>query len=182
MRFVETGLSGSWLVDPQPVADERGSFMRTFCEKEFASHGLATRFVQHSQSLSSRRGTLRGMHFQEAPYAEVKLVSCVRGAIYDVIVDLRPSSPTLHRWVGIELTPENRRQVYVPAGFAHGFQTLKDDTLVSYLISQFYTPEASAGVRYDDPAFGIDWPLAPTAMSEKDRAWPLLKSPVFGQA
>lgn len=182
MRFVETGLSGSWLVDPQPVADERGSFMRTFCEKEFASHGLATRFVQHSQSHSSRRGTLRGMHFQVAPYAEVKLVSCVRGAIYDVIVDLRPSSPTLHRWVGIELTPENRRQVYVPAGFAHGFQTLRYDTLVSYLISQSYTPEASAGVRYDDPAFGIDWPLAPTAISEKDRAWPLLNSRVLGQA
>lgn len=179
MRFIQTKLNGAWLVEPDPVVDERGSFARTFCEKEFENHGMETRFVQHSQSHSSRRGTLRGMHFQQAPYSEVKLVSCIAGAIYDVIVDMRPFSPTLHQWIGFELSPQNRRQVYVPEGFAHGFQTLSDDAVVSYMISQFYTPHASTGVKFDDPVFAIDWPLEPTAMSDRDREWPLLKNRVL---
>jgi len=120
------------------------------------------------------RGTLRGMHFQLAPHAEVKVVSCLRGAMFDVIIDLRPESPTYRRWIGVELTAHNQRQLYIPAGFAHGFQTLADDTVTNYLISEFYVPQASVGVRFDDPAFGITWPMAPTTMSDKDRAWPLL--------
>ncbi|WP_269930489.1 dTDP-4-dehydrorhamnose 3,5-epimerase [Aminobacter sp. HY435] len=180
MLFVEAGLSGAWLVMPEPVRDERGSFMRTFCEREFAEMGLESRFVQNSQSQSLAKGTLRGMHFQVEPHAEVKLVCCIQGAVYDVIVDMRPSSPTRFKWVGFELTPENHRQIYVPAGFAHGFQTLTDDAVVSYMISQFYAPQASVGVRYDDPAFGIDWPFEPTAMSDRDRNWPAVGRRVFG--
>jgi dTDP-4-dehydrorhamnose 3,5-epimerase len=180
VRFLETKLSGAWLIEPEPIVDERGSFTRTFCANEFGDRGLETRFVQNSQSENLFKGTLRGMHFQLAPHAEVKLVSCIRGAIYDVIVDMRPSSPSRYKWVGYELTPENRRQLYVPAGFAHGFQTLTDDTVVSYLISEFYTPQASFGVRYDDPAFGIAWPMVPTAMSEKDHNWPLIQDVVSG--
>ena len=179
MRFVETELSGAWLVESEPVADERGRFMRTFCEKEIADIGLPTRFVQHSQSHSVRKGTLRGMHFQIAPYAEVKLVSCIRGGIFDVIIDMRAASATRHKWVGFELTPDNRRQVYVPAGFAHGFQTLTDDAVVSYMISQFYAPQASVGLRYDDPVFAIEWPSTPTALSERDRNWPLSTGRAF---
>jgi dTDP-4-dehydrorhamnose 3,5-epimerase len=179
MRFTETELKGAWLIEPTPTWDDRGSFTRTFCEKEFADCSLATRFVQHSHSHSVRKGTLRGMHFQEAPFGEVKLVSCIQGAMFDVIIDLRSGSPTRHKWLGFELTPGNQHQLYIPAGFAHGFQTLTDDTIVSYLISQFYTPHASYGVRYDDPVFAIDWPMQPAAMSEKDRSWPLLGERVY---
>jgi len=175
MQFTETELKGVWLIEPTPVVDDRGSFTRLFCEKEMADCGLATRFVQHSRAHSVKRGTLRGLHFQEDPYAEVKLVSCVRGAIFDVVVDMRANSPTRHQWLGFELTPANMRQVYIPAGFAHGLQTLMDDTEVSYLISQFYTPHASTGVPYNDPAFSINGPLMPTAMSERDMTWPLIK-------
>ena len=140
MQFTETELKGVWLIEPTPVIDDRGSFTRLFCEKEMADCGLATRFVQHSRARSVRKGTLRGLHYQEDPYTEVKLVSCVRGAIFDVVVDLRPNSPTRYNWLAFELTPENMKQVYIPAGFAHGLQTLTDDAEVSYLISQFYTP------------------------------------------
>ena len=174
MQFTETELAGVWVIDPMPVVDSRGSFARVFCEKEMADHGLATRFVQHSRSQSIRKGTLRGLHFQEQPYTEVKLVTCVRGAIFDVVLDLRPDSPTRHRWLSFELTPENMKLVYIPAGFAHGFQTLTDNVEISYMISQFYAPDASTGVRHDDPRFSIDWPLTPTEMSQKDRAWPLV--------
>jgi dTDP-4-dehydrorhamnose 3,5-epimerase len=174
VRFTETELSGAWLIESDPVLDDRGSFSRTFCEKEFADSNLATRFVQHSRSHSARKGTLRGMHYQDAPFREVKIVTCIRGAVFDVIIDLRPGSPTRNKWLGFELTPENNRQIYIPIGFAHGFQTLTDDAVVSYLISQFYTPQASVGVRYNDPAFSINWPLMPVAMSEKDRTWPML--------
>jgi dTDP-4-dehydrorhamnose 3,5-epimerase len=174
VQFTETELSGVWLIEPRPILDDRGSFTRIFCEKELADCGLATRFVQHSRSHSAQKGTLRGMHYQQEPYGEVKIVSCIRGAIYDVVIDLRPASPSRHRWIGFELTPQNMRQVYIPAGFAHGFQALTDNAEVSYLISQFYTPHASTGVRYNDPAFSINWPLMPTAISDKDRAWQLL--------
>ncbi|UCI29366.1 dTDP-4-dehydrorhamnose 3,5-epimerase [Mesorhizobium sp. B4-1-4] len=182
MQFTETELKGVWLIEPTSVIDDRGSFTRLFCEKEMADFGLATRFVQHSRAHSVKKGTLRGLHFQEEPYAEVKLVSCVRGVIFDVVVDMRPNSPTRYQWLSCELTPANMRQIYIPAGCAHGLQTLTDDTEVSYLISQFYTPHASTGLRYNDPVFSISWPLMPTAMSERDRTWPLLKQRTAGGA
>lgn len=172
MNFLPTDLEGARLIDLTPNRDARGFFARTFCEREFAEAGLHARFVQHSTSHTLRKGALRGMHFQRAPHAEIKLVSCLRGAIYDVIVDLRPTSPTFKRWQGFELSEENRRQLYIPEGFAHGFQTLADNCEVHYLISAFYAPEAAGGLRYDDPAFAIDWPLSVTDIADKDRAWP----------
>ncbi|HEY7670150.1 MAG TPA: dTDP-4-dehydrorhamnose 3,5-epimerase [Hyphomicrobium sp.] len=171
MRFVKTIFADAWLLEPEPIHDERGYFARTFCARAFAERGLATRFVQHSRSYSAKKGTLRGMHYQIAPHVEVKLVSCVAGAIYDVIVDLRPSSPTYRVWQGFELSAENRRQLYVPARFAHGFQTLTDGAELNYLISAFYEPTASTGISYDDPTIGIRWPLPVTVISERDRAW-----------
>jgi len=175
MRFTETRLHGVWLIEPTPMFDDRGSFTRLFCEREMAALGLETRFVQHSRSHSARKGTLRGLHFQREPHAEVKIVSCVRGSIFDIVVDLRPHSPTRYQWEGFELTHDNMMQVYIPPGFAHGLQTLTDDAEVSYLISQFYEPQASTGVRYDDPAFSINWPRVPAAVSEKDKSWPLIR-------
>lgn len=172
MRFLETDLDGARLIAPEPAQDERGSFSRTFCVREFADHGLEANFVQHSLSCSARRGTVRGMHFQKAPHGEVKVVECARGAIWDAIIDLRPHSPTFRRWQAFELNDENRRLLYVPEGFAHGFQTLSDDAEVRYLISAFYEPSAASGLRYDDPAFGISWPLPVTSMSPKDKLWP----------
>jgi dTDP-4-dehydrorhamnose 3,5-epimerase len=172
MRFVQTRLRDAWLIEPIPTGDSRGFFARTFCVREFSDHGLETIFVQHSRSYTTKRGTLRGMHFQRTPHAETKVVTCLEGAIWDVIIDLRPSSSTYRRWQGFELTSENRRQLYVPRGFAHGFQTLRDDAEVGYLISEFYVPAAADGVRYDDPAFAVDWPLAATVISEKDTTWP----------
>jgi dTDP-4-dehydrorhamnose 3,5-epimerase len=164
-------LQDARLVTLELKGDSRGAFARAFCEKEFAAHGLTARFVQHSRSISTRRGTLRGMHFQHAPHEETKLVSCVKGGIWDVIIDLRPDSPTFRHWQGFELTAGNRDQLYVPQGFAHGFQTLSDDTEVHYLISAFYEADAAGGVRYDDPAFGIDWPLPVSVIADKDRNW-----------
>ncbi len=172
MQFRPTKLAGVRLIELEPARDERGFFARTFCAEEFAAAGLETRFVQHSLSHTARAGSVRGMHFQHPPHQEVKLLHCVRGAIHDVLIDLRPRSPTYLQWEGYELTPENRRQLYVPAGLAHGFQTLAPDTEVAYLISAFYAPAASAGVRHDDPAFAIAWPLPVADISAKDRAWP----------
>jgi dTDP-4-dehydrorhamnose 3,5-epimerase len=170
--FQPTELQDAWLIKLELKGDARGAFARTFCEDEFGRQGLATRFVQHSRSISATRGTLRGMHFQRAPHEEVKLVSCLKGAIWDVIIDLRPHSPTFRRWQGFELTAGNRDQLYIPEGFAHGFQTLSDTTEVQYLISAFYEPRSSAGVRFDDPAFGIEWPLPVSVIADKDRNWP----------
>ena len=172
LRFTDTGLGGAKLIGLEPAHDERGFFARTFCVKEFENHGLCGSFVQHSLSQTSLRGSVRGMHFQSEPAAEVKIVSCRKGAIYDLIIDLRPASPTFGRWQGFELTAANHLQLYIPKGFAHGFQTLTDDCEVGYLISEFYMPESAYGVRYDDPFFAIQWPLIPTVVSEKDRAWP----------
>jgi dTDP-4-dehydrorhamnose 3,5-epimerase len=172
MKFERTSLEEAWLIRPQPAYDERGFFARTFCEREFATHGLVTTFPQHSTSFSARKGTLRGMHFQRDPYGEVKLVRCPHGAIFDVIIDIRPRSPTYRRWQSFELTAENRLQLYIPKGFAHGFQTLTDDTEVGYLISEFYNAEAASGLMYNDPAFAVSWPLPISAISDKDRAWP----------
>src|SRR5262245_45257444 len=176
MRFLKTDLDGAWLIDPEPVCDNRGFFSRTFCVNEFGACGMETSFVQHSLSYSARRGTLRGMHFQSAPHSEVKVIECAKGAIFDVIIDIRPQSPTFGRWRGFELTSENRRQLYVPAGFAHGFQTLADDTEVRYLISAMYEPSASRGLRYNDPALAIPWPLPVSVISSKDQAWPYFSS------
>jgi dTDP-4-dehydrorhamnose 3,5-epimerase len=172
MRFLETGLAGAWLIEPEPVADHRGHFVRTFCAREFADRGLVTAFPQHSLSFTKSKGSIRGMHFQRPPHDETKLVGCTRGAIWDVIVDLRSSSPTCGQWQGFELSAENGRQLYISPGLAHGFQTLTDDAEVRYLISQFYVPSASSGVRHDDPAFAISWPLPVTVISERDAAWP----------
>ena len=172
MRFEATGLPDAWVIIPEPVGDERGFFARTFCTRELGERGLESNFVQHSISASARKGTLRGMHFQNEPHEEVKIVTCLKGAILDVIVDLRPASGAFCRWQGFELTAENRHRLYIPKGFAHGFQALTDDVEVGYLISAFYEPTAASGVRHDDPAFGIAWPLPVTVMSDKDRAWP----------
>lgn len=175
MRFLKSDLNGAWLIEPEPICDSRGYFARTFCMRDFEERGLETRFVQHSRSFSANRGTLRGLHFQKTPHSEVKVVSCISGAIYDVIVDLRPGSPTHLKWQGFELSAENKCQLYVPAGFAHGFQTLTDDAELSYLISAFYEPTASTGISYDDPAIGVRWPLPVSVISERDRSWqPLL--------
>lgn len=171
MLFQETSLTGAWVIELEPVSDHRGFFTRTFCTTEYAQHGLETSFPQHSLSGSLKRGTLRGMHFQRPPHGEVKVVTCLRGEVWDVIVDLRPGSPTFCRWEGFRLTAENRRRIYIPAGFAHGFQTLSDEAEVSYLISTPYRPESASGVRYDDPAFDITWPLPIAAISEKDLGW-----------
>lgn len=175
MRFTSLDIEGAWTVEPEPFRDERGWFARVFCEESFASHGLETHFPQHSLSCSRDRGTLRGMHYQRAPHAETKLVACLQGAVCDVLVDLRPHSPTYLRWTGVELSAENGVQVYIPEGCAHGFQTLTDDVLIRYMISSAYAPDHAAGLRYDDPAIGIDWPAEPGVMSDKDRNWPLLQ-------
>jgi dTDP-4-dehydrorhamnose 3,5-epimerase len=172
LQFIEAGLPGAWLVESVPLPDPRGHFTRTFCAREFASHGLVTDFVQHSMSYSRKRGTLRGMHFQMATHVETKLVTCHRGAIWDVIVDLRTASRTFRRWQAFRLAEGELRQLYIPAGFAHGFQTLCDDAEVGYLISAFHEPGAAGGYRHDDPAFGIEWPEPITVISDRDRAWP----------
>lgn len=174
MRFFETGLEDVWLLAPEPHSDDRGTFTRTFCAREFGLRGLATEFVQHSSSHSWRRHTLRGLHFQVPPHEEAKLVSCSQGAIWDVAVDLRPESRTWGRWYGAELTPENGHQLYIPPGCAHGFQTLVDDSITIYLISNFYQPDAASGLRYDDPSLSITWPAEPSCIAEKDLAWPPL--------
>lgn len=179
MRFQPTELNGAFLIEIEPINDHRGFFARTFCAREFAAQGLKDTYVQHNTSLTKRRGTVRGMHFQRPPATEAKVVSCSVGAIYDVIIDLRQSSPTYMRWQGFELSAANRRRLYVPEGFAHGFQTLAEDAEVDYLISQFYTPEAASGVRHDDPAFNISWRLPVTELSEKDRSWPAYAEPVL---
>jgi dTDP-4-dehydrorhamnose 3,5-epimerase len=174
MIFIETKLKGAFIVEPEPHEDSRGIFARTFCAREFAEHGLVTQFVQCSVSSSCKRGTLRGLHYQRPPACEVKLVRCTAGGLYDVIVDLRPGSPTCLQHVGVELTARNRRALYVPEMFAHGFQTLEAETEVFYQISEYYAPKSAAGVRFDDPKLAVRWPLPIAALSEKDMKWPLL--------
>jgi dTDP-4-dehydrorhamnose 3,5-epimerase len=174
MRFEPTPLAGAYLVRIEPRADARGMFARAFCEREFESLGLETNFVQTNISTTSRGGTVRGLHFQREPHAEVKLVRCVRGAIYDVIVDMREGSPTRWRWFGTELSAEDAAAVYIPRGFAHGYQALTDDATVLYQVSAFYAPEAEGGLRFDDPALAIAWRHAVGELSPKDKAWPLI--------
>lgn len=168
MIFIETPLAGAFVIEVEERRDERGFFARSFCTREFDQHGIVMPFVQCNVSFNARRGTLRGMHFQAAPMSECKLVRCTQGAIHDVIVDLRPESLTFCRWFGIDLTAANHRTLYVPDGFAHGFQTLADDCEVYYQMSEFFAPEHARGVRWNDSAFRIAWPLAVTAISEKD--------------
>lgn len=174
MRFTETPLAGAFTIDLERRDDDRGFFARTFCAREFAQHGLKTDVVQCNASFNHRRGTVRGMHYQVPPAAETKLVRCTRGAIWDVIVDLRPLSPTYLRHFGVELSAANGRQLYVPEMFAHGYVALEDGTEVTYQVGEFYTPGHERGLRFDDPALGIEWPIAVTVLSEKDAAWPLL--------
>ncbi len=171
MIFTETKLPGAFVIDIERHGDARGFFARAWCEDEFAAQGLRPDFVQANVGFSTQKGTLRGLHYQAAPHQEAKLVRCTDGAVFDVMVDLRPDSPTHKQWVGVELSQENHRMLYVPEGFAHGYQSLRDQTEVFYLVSSFYAPDAEAGIRYDDPAFGIEWPLDVAAISEKDRRW-----------
>lgn len=174
MRFLPTPVTGAWLVEPEARADARGSFARIWCRDEFAAHGLRADFVQSNASFSAQKGTLRGLHYQAAPHGEIKLVSCVRGRVFDVLVDLRPSSPTYRRWFGVELVPESRRMLYVPEDCAHGYLTLEDNSEVIYPVTMAYHPESERGLRWNDPAIGIEWPLTPTVISDKDQAWALL--------
>jgi len=171
MIFIETKLKGAFIIEPEPLGDERGFFARTFDQKEFEAHGLNPRVMQCNISFNKKKGTLRGMHYQIAPYQEAKLVCCTKGAIYDVALDLRLDSPTLKQWIAVELTAENRRMLYIPEGFAHGFQTLEDNTEVFYQMSEFYHPESAKGVRWNDPAFGIVWPDDIRVISDKDRQY-----------
>jgi dTDP-4-dehydrorhamnose 3,5-epimerase len=172
MNFTETKLKGAFIVDPERFEDERGFFARTWSQREFAEHGLDARLAECNVSFNRKRGTLRGMHYQIAPHGQAKLVRCTRGAIYDVIVDLRPRSETFRQWVGVELTADNGRMLYVPEEFAHGFQTLEDSSEVFYQMSAPYAPESARGVRFDDPAFGIQWPeVAERIIIERDRSY-----------
>jgi len=172
LQFLETPLAGAWLVEPTPAEDQRGWFARIRCEEEFARRGLESRFVQTSLSFNRCRGVLRGMHFQVAPREEVKLVRCLRGAVHDVILDLRPDSPTFTKHFSAVLSHENRRAMYVPRGVAHGFQALEDASEVLYEIAGAYSPEHARGVRWDDPAFGIAWPVPEPILLERDRDYP----------
>ena len=177
MIFIETALRGAYVIDIEKCEDQRGFFARTWCVKEFDAHGLNANLVQVNTTLSTGTGTLRGLHYQVAPYQEVKVVRCTRGALYDVIVDLRPQSPSYKQWLGVELTADNHRMLYVPEGFAHGSQTLTDNTELCYQTSQFYAPESARGVRFDDPAFEIKWPLQIQVISDADKNWPNYLAP-----
>jgi dTDP-4-dehydrorhamnose 3,5-epimerase len=170
--FVPTGLPAAFVVEPERREDQRGFFARTWCAREFEARGLTTRLVQCSVSFNKRKGTLRGMHYQAPPHEEAKLVRCTMGAIHDVIIDLRPTSPTYKLYVAVLLTAENRRMLYVPEGFAHGFQTLVDDTEVFYQMSEFHSPAHARGVRWDDPAFAIAWPPDDRIINDRDRSYP----------
>lgn len=171
MKFEKTAIPGVWLVDIEPHEDRRGFFARAWCAEEAVAHGLNPACVQCSTSFNQRRGTLRGMHWQAAPCAETKWIRCIRGAVWDVALDLRPESPAYGKWIGAELSADNRRMIYIPAGVAHGFQTLEDDTELFYHISEPYVPELARGTRWNDPAFSIDWPIADPVLSDRDRAY-----------
>ena len=172
MIFTPTPLPGAYLIEPRKIEDDRGFFARILCEKEFVTQNLRLHLPQTNIARSYHRGTLRGLHFQEPPHAEIKIVRCTKGAVYDVIVDMRPSSPAFKGWFGVELTQDNFKALYVPEGFAHGFLSLTDDSEIYYHTSEFYHPESCRGVRYDDPEFGIVWPIEIAVISRQDREWP----------
>jgi len=171
MIFTETALKGAFLIEPERLHDDRGFFARTWCQKEFQAHGINTNVAQCNISYNKKKGTLRGMHYQSAPCEEARLVRCTAGAAYDVIIDLRPDSITFRNWVSAELTAENRKMLYIPEGFAHGFITLTDNTEFFYQMSEFYMPDYARGVRWDDPAFNIKWPIDVVMISERDRQY-----------
>ncbi|MBI4130383.1 dTDP-4-dehydrorhamnose 3,5-epimerase [Candidatus Roizmanbacteria bacterium] len=175
MIFTKTKLSGAYTIDFEKREDNRGFFARSYCEHEFADQGITFRVVQGNTSMSKQKGTMRGMHYQEKPYEEDKLIRCTKGAIYDVIIDLRPDSKTYKQWIGVELSADNYHMLYVPKGCAHGFLTLAPDTEVTYLVSEFYTPSAEHGIRYNDPAFMIQWPDKIQVVSKKDASFPDFK-------
>jgi len=173
MIFKETKLKGAFIIKPEPIRDHRGFFARAWCQKEFKAQGLTTNFVQANITFSPKRGTLRGLHYQIAPHKEIKLVRCTRGAIYDVIIDLRPESPTFKQWLGTELTAGNHKMIYIPGEFAHGYQILMDNTEVFYQVGAFYAPQYERGIRWNDPTFAIDWPITDAlTLSEKDQHCP----------
>lgn len=172
MIFKPLELSGLYLIEPERHEDERGYFVRTWCQEEFGNAIGKVTFVQASQSFNKQAGTIRGLHYQAAPFGETKLVRCIRGAIYDVAVDIRPWSPTRGRWIGVEMSEENGLAILIPDGFAHGFQTLRDDSEVAYQISEYHRPDAARGIRWDDAVIGVRWPMSVTAISSRDRNWP----------
>ena len=174
MIFIETKLKDAFIIELEKLEDERGFFARTFCKEEFKAHSLNHQFVQCNLSFNKKKGTLRGMHYQKAPHEEIKLITCTRGIIFDVVVDLRSDSPTYCKWFAVELRSDNYKMLYIPKGFAHGFQTLDDNSVIFYQMSEFYHPECARGVRWNDPAFGIEWPLNNPVMTKKDRTYPLL--------
>ncbi|HLO59720.1 MAG TPA: dTDP-4-dehydrorhamnose 3,5-epimerase [Bacteroidales bacterium] len=180
MRFTETPLKGAYIIDLNPISDERGMFMRTYCKNEFAEIGHDKEFVQFNQSVTRQTGTIRGMHYQVPPFSEIKLLRCIRGSVFDVIIDLRQDSPTFLQYFSVELSERNMLSLYIPQGFAHGFQTLEDNTQLIYHHSAFYTPGFEAGIRYNDPAIGINWPLSVSVITEKDKNHPLLNNTFKG--
>lgn len=175
MKFTKLELRGAYLIELEKRGDHRGFFARLWCQNEFEDHGLVPYIAQANISFTKLKGTIRGLHFQDEPFAETKYVRCVKGALYDVIIDIQPDSPTFMRWYSIELTADNYKMLYVPKGYAHGFQSLQPDTEMTYLVSEFYAPQAEGGIRYNDPAFNIDWPLPVAEISDKDRNWPDFK-------
>jgi dTDP-4-dehydrorhamnose 3,5-epimerase len=176
MKFTETALKSAFVIEPERFEDDRGFFARTWCQKEFAANGLNLQWVQCNISFNKEKGTLRGMHHQIAPFEEAKLVRCTMGAIYDVIIDLRPDSPTYKACLAFELTSENRKMLYIPEGFSHGFMTIADNTEVFYQMSEFYVPDCARGIRWNDPQFGIVWPTEITRISDKDKQFPDFKA------
>ena len=176
MIFKTTKLKGAYLIEIESKKDKRGFFARTFCQRDFKKQGLSFDIVQSSISYNKEKGTLRGMHYQITPYGEEKLVSCLRGAIYDVIIDLRKNSPTYYQWLAVELTSQNNRMLYIPKGFAHGFQTLVDNSEIFYQMSEYYNPDSSRGFRFDDPTIDISWPTKLTVISQKDKELPLFEN------
>jgi dTDP-4-dehydrorhamnose 3,5-epimerase len=175
MLFIPTPIRGAQVIDPAPRHDDRGRFMRVWCANEFADHNITFSAAQANMGLSLRKGTIRGIHFQDAPALEAKLVRCTRGAIFDIVVDLRPDSSSYGKWYGVELNADNGRMLYVPERCGHGCQSLKENTEIFYMTSEFYMPSAVRGVRFDDPTLNIQWPLVPSVISEQDRSWPLLE-------
>ena len=175
MDFSPAGIPGSFVIDIRPIKDERGFFARTWCADELRAQGLVGEIAQINTALSHAKGTLRGMHLQAPPHGEAKIVSCQAGRVFDVVVDLRPDSPSYCQWRGFELSAENFRMLYIPEGCAHGYQTLEDNCVLSYTTSERYAPDSATGVRFDDPAFAVDWPLPPSVVSKADSSWPEFK-------
>ena len=175
MNFIETKLHGAYIIELEKIGDDRGFFSRVWCRKAMEEQGLETNIAQINTSFNVHKGTLRGLHLQKAPFEEVKMVLCIRGSIFDVIVDIRPNSPTYLQWFGIDLNPDSCKMLYIPEGFAHGYQATRDDSAIIYPTTEFYTPESEGGLRWDDPGIGIEWPLEPRNMSEKDLSWPSFK-------